>query len=106
MPPLKIDLEIEIAAPPERVWQVFSTPENMQEWMRLSGYLPEVGANYQMDVSTPEGAFIFTGEVKVFDPPRELAFTWVQQEVGKDPWPVDTLVTLRLTHRLRVRMCA
>ena len=30
------------------------------------------------------------------EPPKELAFTWIEQEKGKDPWPVSTLVSFKL----------
>ncbi|MEK6256007.1 MAG: SRPBCC domain-containing protein [Chloroflexota bacterium] len=93
---LTIDLEIEIEAPPEKVWEVFSSAERMHAWMSMQGYHPKVGSEYVMRVNAPDGVFDFIGEVTVFDPPNELAFTWIQQEVGKQPWPVSTLVSIQL----------
>jgi len=96
MKKLTIYIETEIAAPPEKVWEVFSTTDNMHKWLGLLGYQPQVGAEYIMHVDAPEGKVDFFGEVIVFDPPRELAFSWTQQEEGKPPWPVSTLVTITL----------
>lgn len=94
---LSIALEIEIAAPPDKVWEVFSSAENMQSWMGMLGYQPKVGSKYVMHVSAPDGKVDFFGEVTTYDPPRELAFTWTQQEQGKPPWLISTLVTIKLT---------
>lgn len=93
---LTIELKIEIKAPPKKVWQVFSSAERMQKWMGLLGYQPKVGSEYIMHVNAPDGKVDFYGEVTTYDPPKELAFTWTQQEAGKQPWPVSTLVTLKL----------
>ena len=93
---LTIELEIEIGAPPEKVWKVFSCAEGMKYWLGMDGYHPNIGAEYIMHVSAPDGKFDFFGEVIIYDPPRELAFSWIQQKEGKQPWPTSTLVTLRL----------
>jgi uncharacterized protein YndB with AHSA1/START domain len=94
---LNIRLEIEIEAPPEKVWQVFSRRQGMQDWLGMQGYEPNVGGRYIMHVNAPAGKTDFFGEVTIYDPPRRLAFTWTQQEEGKEPWPLSTLVTLTLT---------
>jgi uncharacterized protein YndB with AHSA1/START domain len=100
---LKIQFETEIEAPPDRVWSVLASPEGMHEWFsKHLVFEPRLGGRFQMEVSEPGGGqFTFTGEVKRFDPGRELAFTWIEHEHGKDPWPVATLVTFRLTPTAR-----
>lgn len=94
---LSIALKIDIAAPPEKVWEVFSSAKNVQSWMGMIGYQPKVGSEYIMHVDAPDGKVDFFGEITTFDPPRHLAFTWTQQEEGKQPWPTATLVTIKLT---------
>lgn len=95
---MRIHFEIEINAPPEKVWATLTSPQAMSEWFskRLIFELQE-GGEFRMEVSIPgDGDFTFFGEVLTVNPPRELAFTWTQQEQGKDPWPVSTLVSFRL----------
>jgi uncharacterized protein YndB with AHSA1/START domain len=59
---------------------------------KLLSYEPRVGAEVLTDVGGD--GFQFVGNVRVFDPPRELTFE--QQWVGKD-WPGPVLITIRLT---------
>lgn len=95
---LQIRFEIEINASPEKVWSVLASKAGMNEWLskRLIFEFRE-GGRFQMEVSIPEdGDFTFFGEVVKVDPPHELAFTWIQQEKGKKPWPVSTLVSFKL----------
>ncbi len=93
---LQIALEIDIAAPPEKVWAILGTTAGMQRWLGAKEFVPEVGGAFRLEAKTPEGEFTFLGQVQVCEPRRELAFTWTQHEKGKDPWPVSTLVTIRL----------
>ncbi len=95
---LEIHFEIEINASPEKVWGTLASKEGMDEWFskKLVFEFRE-GGRFQMEVSIPEeGDYTFFGEVVKVDPPKELAFTWIEQEKGKDPWPVSTLVTFKL----------
>jgi uncharacterized protein YndB with AHSA1/START domain len=92
--PLAIILEIDIEAPPEKIWQIIGSAEGVQTWLGMHGFEPRVGGAYRMHVTTPEGVFDFFGEVTVCEPPHKVAFTWIQQEQGKEPWPLSTLVTL------------
>ncbi len=94
----EIHFEIEINTSPEKVWATLASKEGMNEWFskKLVFEFRE-GGHFQMDVSIPEeGDYTFFGEVVKIDPPHELAFTWIEQEKGKDPWPVSTLVTFKL----------
>ncbi len=95
---LQIHFEIEIQASPEKVWSVLASKEGMNEWFSkklIFEFRP--GGRFHMDVSIPDdGDFTFFGEVVKIDPPRELSFTWIEQEKGKDPWPVSTLVSFKL----------
>lgn len=95
---LQIHFEIEINAPPEKVWAKLASPEGMHEWFskRLT-FEPHVGGKFHMEVREPEGGeFTFFGEVITVEPNRELTFTWIQHEKGQDPWPVSTLVSFKL----------
>jgi uncharacterized protein YndB with AHSA1/START domain len=95
---LQIHFEVEINAPPEKVWAKLASLEGMNEW--LSKHLIfefRRGGRFQMETSIPgDGDFTFFGEVVTIEPNKELAFTWTEHEKDKDPWPVSTLVSFKL----------
>jgi uncharacterized protein YndB with AHSA1/START domain len=95
---LKIQFSIQIAAPLEQVWAKLASLEGMNQWFSKNLIFEfRLGGRFQMEVSIPgDGDFTFSGEVVTLDPPRELAFTWREQEKGKSPWPVSTLVSFTL----------
>ncbi len=95
---LQIQFEIEINAPPEKVWAKLATLEGMNEWLskKLIFEFRE-GGQFRMDVSIPgDGDYVFFGEVVKVEPNKELAFTWTEHEKGKDPWPISTFVSFKL----------
>jgi uncharacterized protein YndB with AHSA1/START domain len=95
---LQIQFEIEINAPPEKVWGNLASLEGMNEWFSKKLVFEfHQGGRFQMEVSIPgDGDFTFYGEVIKIDPPHELAFTWTEHEKGKTPWPIATLVSFKL----------
>ena len=96
---LQIRFEIEIDAPPEKVWEKLATIEGMNQWLSKKLIFEfQDGGRFHMDVSVPDdGDFESFGEAVKIDPPKELPFTWTEHEKGKTPWPVSTFVTLKLT---------
>ncbi|NOH12079.1 MAG: SRPBCC domain-containing protein [Chloroflexi bacterium] len=95
--PLSISLNIEIHAHPEDVWAIVGSAEGMTRWLGMTGFQPNSGAEWEMYVTTDYGEFHFYGEVVKVEPPSEIAFTWIEHEKGKEPWPTSTLVSLQLT---------
>jgi uncharacterized protein YndB with AHSA1/START domain len=95
---LEIRFEIEIDAPPEKVWSKLATPEGMNEWFsKKLVFEPRLGGAFRMEVREPGGGeFTFFGTVVTIEPGRELAFTWTEHEKGREPWPVSTLVSFKL----------
>jgi uncharacterized protein YndB with AHSA1/START domain len=89
--------EILIHAAPEKVWAVMSSAEGIKKWLGPATYEPRVGSKIDFNVTHEGGNYYMFGEVMTFNPPRELAFTWTEQPVGGEPWPVATRVTLTLT---------
>src|SRR3989304_6817046 len=95
---LKIHFEIEINATPEKVWAKLASLEGMNEWFSQKLIFEFIeGGHFRMEVNIPEeGEYTFFGEVVKIEPNKELAFTWIEHEKGKDPWPVSTLVSFKL----------
>jgi uncharacterized protein YndB with AHSA1/START domain len=83
--------EIEIAAPPERIFQALTDPAQLIRWW--GGPMPHrvwdmdarMGGKWRFEAGDPNGKTVVNGvsnfeaygEITEFDPPRLLAYTWV-----------------------------
>lgn len=101
--------EIEIAAPPDRIFQALTKPAELQRWFGGSPQCPvktwrmdaRLGGRYSY--ATEEGAIVLNnvshlqchGEIVEFDPPRLLAYTWFGN--WHDHSEQETLVQWELT---------
>jgi uncharacterized protein YndB with AHSA1/START domain len=90
-----VRMSVHIEAPPDRVWALVSTPEGVRQWFTRQTFEPRPGGRLEMHVDYGVPTTI-TGRVTVFEPMERLAFTWHEHEEGREPWPLDTLVTLTL----------
>ena len=98
-------LEIErlIAAPPERVFELWTEPELVVRWWGPEGFdtpassldLRE-GGQWRTTMRSPEGKLMtVSGAYRKIEPPRLLSFTWGwEDEAGMRGH--ETLVTVRL----------
>jgi uncharacterized protein YndB with AHSA1/START domain len=107
--------EIEVAAPPERVFQALIDPAQVLQWWGQAGMYrcmefaadTRVGGKWRSAGKMVDGGnFTVVGEVLEFDPPRTLAYTWVASWTGDakttvrwelEPVPKGTLVRIRHT---------
>ena len=102
--------EIQIAAPPERVFQALSDPGQLQQW--FTG--PECPVKFWQFDARPNGAYRYEtqpgdiavngvrefkchGHITEFDPPKVLAYTWFAN--WHDDNTARTLVRWELTPR-------
>jgi uncharacterized protein YndB with AHSA1/START domain len=95
---LKIRFEIEIDAPPAKVWEKMASQDAMNAWLaRNLIFEHKVGGRFQMEGTGPsEGPYRFTGEVVKIVAEKELAFTW-KSELGEETaWTEHTLVRFQL----------
>jgi uncharacterized protein YndB with AHSA1/START domain len=101
--PIHIRKEIDLDASIDRVWWYVGTQEGSlrrHAAERVPGETeyqsevlePRVGGRYELRGIFQGRPFLIHGQVVAYDPPHGLALTW--REEG---WPVDTLVTFRLT---------
>lgn len=103
-----VEVEVRIDASPDTVYEFFTDPEKMVQWMGRSHDLdPRPGGVFRCDIN---GRDIATGKYLELDPPRRVVFSWGWEaedsitEPGSSTVEVDlgregagTLV--RLTHR-------
>jgi uncharacterized protein YndB with AHSA1/START domain len=89
-----IEREVHVAATPEVVYQVVSTPEHLREWWPDEAeFAPVPGATGVIsfgDRSTPE-AKIEQLTVVEADPPRRFSFRWVY-DAGEPATPANSLL--------------
>jgi uncharacterized protein YndB with AHSA1/START domain len=90
--------EIEIAAPPERVFNALIDPRQVLSWWGKTGMYrctdftadARIGGKWRSAGEGMDGApFHVHGEYVEFDPPRLLAYTWVAS------WTGDVQTTVR-----------
>ena len=100
---LSVRRSIVIKAPPERVWEEFTSFERMRRWWStdkpdrketLVRYEPQVGGAMEMEIESGGELIRFVCRVTAFEPGRELTFELDWPERG---WLAPTLVTVRLT---------
>jgi uncharacterized protein YndB with AHSA1/START domain len=79
----RIEREIAIAAPVERVWAVLTEPEHVAVWFSEVG-TPEIdlrpGGIYKVD-HTPYG--VFPMRIEKVDPPSYLSYRWASAFSGE-----------------------
>jgi uncharacterized protein YndB with AHSA1/START domain len=112
-----IVMEIQIAAPPERVFQALIDPKQAMEWWRNDTVSieefhlePRTGGRWGYQTKqVVDGAnkFRVEGEVLAYDPPRLLAYTWIanlhedkarRTEVRWELTPASNGTLVKLTH--------
>jgi uncharacterized protein YndB with AHSA1/START domain len=73
-PPSPIDLTVETAATPGRVWSMLTEPRLVAEWLTDSTPVRRVGDEYRLDFG--DGSVI-EGVVTELEPGRRFAYTWM-----------------------------
>ena len=103
-----VEIEVRIDARPETIFDFFTDPDKMVQWMGRSHDLdPRPGGVFRCDIN---GRDVASGRYLEVDPPRRVVFTWGWEsedsvtkpgsstvEVDLEPAGEETLV--RLTHR-------
>ena len=88
----------ELPAPPEVVFDAWTTPEHMAQWFSpmTTASVPKLelreGGEYQIDMHGEDRDFVHVGKYLKVDRPKELAFTWISDGTQQ----IETIVTLLL----------
>jgi uncharacterized protein YndB with AHSA1/START domain len=100
----RIEREVHIAAPVERVWAVLTEPDHIANWFGDSAH-GDVRVGGELILGWKEyGEFVSL--VERYEPPRAFAFRWVvgTENTGVRPAPGNsTLVEFTLTPRAAER---
>jgi uncharacterized protein YndB with AHSA1/START domain len=84
----ELHLERLIAAPPERVFALWSEPEQLVKWWGPDGYDlpshaidPHPGGSWRTTMRSPDGkSHTVSGRYRTIEPPRRLVFTWAWED--------------------------
>jgi uncharacterized protein YndB with AHSA1/START domain len=107
-----IRAEIFIAAPPERVFQALTDPNQMPKWWgqpdmyRITEYKAELrpgGKWSSVGVGADGSSFRIDGEYLELDPPRLLVYTWIPSFAGQLKTTVRWELEPREVHGLQHR---
>lgn len=94
---LIVNQEIVINAGQDRVWEAVASEQGLRKWLGPQEYEARVGGKITFLVTLSDHQEFMFGQVVTYEPPHKLAFTWQQQVIGGETWPVATLVTITLT---------
>lgn len=89
-----LEYETRIAASPETIFEFFTDPSKMVEWMGTEATLdPRPGGVCRIN---PSGHAVMSGEYVEVDPPRRLVFTWGWENGLFSTPPQSTVVEVSL----------
>lgn len=105
MTPVSLTLTRLFDAPPEKLYDAFTSQQAIQHWFGPEGFtIPRadvdarIGGRYRYEMHSPTGwVHIVVGEFRELVPYEKIAFTW--SWLGNGEQGPDTLVTVRFTDR-------
>jgi uncharacterized protein YndB with AHSA1/START domain len=90
-----VELEVRIGAEPETVFEFFTDPDKMVQWMGRSHELdPRPGGVFRCDIN---GRDVASGSYVEIDPPRRVVFTWGWESEENVTKPGTSTVDVTLT---------
>jgi uncharacterized protein YndB with AHSA1/START domain len=99
MSDLTLTIKKHLTAPPEAVFDAWTTPDHMANWLSpmTTASVPRldlrVGGEYQIDMHGEETNYVHKGAYVEIERPHKLSFTWISEGTEQQ----ETLVTLLLT---------
>ena len=89
-----VEVEVRIAASPETVFDFFTEPDRMIQWMGRSARLdPRAGGGFHLDINDEAVA---SGEYVAVEPPNRVVFTWGWEGEGSATSPGSSTVEILL----------
>lgn len=89
------EVEVQIAASPETVFDFFTDPDKMIQWMGRSAELdPVPGGRLHCDLN---GRHVASGSYVEVDPPRRIVFTWGWEGEDSSVAPGESKVEVTLS---------
>lgn len=91
-----VHAETAIRAPIERVYAMFTEPEQLVRWIGIRAMLePRPGGQFRFELMPGE---FCSGRYEELDPPRRVVFTWGWESGALPVEPGSSTVTVELEH--------
>jgi uncharacterized protein YndB with AHSA1/START domain len=95
---LVVELEQQVRATPQKVWNILSSREGMQSWLGPVSWEPQTGGRVLFDVSHDGTRWLMFGEVLAMVENEALAFSWQEFDTGTlIAWPAATRICITIT---------
>jgi uncharacterized protein YndB with AHSA1/START domain len=89
----RIEREILIAAPVERVWELITSAEHVGRWFADAGAEIDLRPGGALSLSWREHG-TFHGRVEAVEPPHRFAYRWLSKiELQAEPTPANSTLT-------------
>ena len=89
----RIERDILIAAPLERVWSLITSPEHVGRWFADAGAEIDLRPGGALSLSWREHG-TFHGRVEAVEPPHRFAYRWLSKlDLRDDPTPGNSTLT-------------
>jgi uncharacterized protein YndB with AHSA1/START domain len=89
----RIETDILIAAPVERVWDLITSPEHIGRWFSDAGAEIELRPGGALSLSWREHG-TFHGRVETVEPPHRFAYRWLSAvDARAEPTPANSTLT-------------
>lgn len=89
-----IIVEATFSAPPERVWQAISDPEEMRQWYfsQIEDFQPELGFETKFTVALEARSFEHRWKIVEVEEGRRIAYSWSYTE-----YPGNSRVSMQIS---------
>ena len=91
----RIEREIVVAAPPERLWEILTRPEHIARWFMMESQV-DLRPGGTMALTSEEFGK-FQGVVETVDPPRVFSYRWARHPDTPVAEGTATMVEFTLT---------
>jgi uncharacterized protein YndB with AHSA1/START domain len=89
----RIERDVVIAAPVERVWELVTSPEHVGRWFADGGAQIDLRPGGRMSLTWREHG-TFHGRVEAVEPPHRFAWRWLSEmESQAEPTPANSTLT-------------
>jgi uncharacterized protein YndB with AHSA1/START domain len=89
----RIERDVLIAAPVERVWELITSAEHMGRWLGDAGAEIDLRPGGKLSLSWREHGTHY-GRVEAVEPPRRFVYRWLAQiDAQEEPTPANSTLT-------------
>jgi uncharacterized protein YndB with AHSA1/START domain len=90
----RIETDVLIAAPVERVWELITTADHLGRWFGDAGAAIDLRPGGALSLNWKDDDTVVHGRVEAVEPPHRFAYRWVLTgRPGAEPTPANSTLT-------------